>query len=70
MIFSSKYANYQIGVNVPGGHKKLCFVNGLLDTTSAAQSTGLSERKIIEVLKSSRYFGIDFDEKGGVGNAN
>lgn len=73
MIFVSKYNNYQMSVDVPGGHKKLVFVDGRLDTATAAKRTGMSEKKIVEALKGSPYFGVDFDvvpEKGEAADAS
>lgn len=62
MLFTSKYANYLLAVDSAiGGHKTLTFINGYLDTKTAAMKTGMTEKAVIEALKSSPFFGVDFD---------
>ncbi len=60
MIFTSKYSDYTIAIDVPGGHRTLRFAFGVLDVSTAARQTGLSEERIKDALLKSRYYGVDF----------
>jgi hypothetical protein len=64
MRFVSKYANYRLAVDTAVGPKTLCFECGALDSVPTSKQVGMTDKAVIEALKGSDAFGVDYDVAG------